>query len=61
MLKYARSDTHYLLTIFDYVRLDLQKQAKSMNLSITDTLKDIQKSSHEVTLANTELFSYKTK
>lgn len=52
MLKYARTDTHYLLTIYDFVRMDLQKQAKSMNLSIVDTFKDIRKSSHNVTLAN---------
>jgi|JI10StandDraft_1071094.scaffolds.fasta_scaffold337852_2 ribonuclease D len=46
MLKYARMDTHYLLTIYDYLRQDLQKQAKSMNLSISDILRDIHKSSH---------------
>lgn len=61
MLKYARYDTHYLLTIYDRMRQDLLKQAKTMNLAIRDILYDIQKSSHEVTLSNAELFSYKTK
>ena len=52
MLKYARMDTHYLLTIYDHLRQDLYKQSKSMNLPIKDILYDIHKSSHEVTLAN---------
>lgn len=61
LLSYARTDTHYLLTIFDYLRMDLQKQAKSVGLSIRDVLRDIQKSSHEVTLLNVELNSFRTK
>jgi ribonuclease D len=39
-------DTHYLLTIYDHLRQDLQKQARTMNLSLKDILRDIQKSSH---------------
>jgi ribonuclease D len=46
MLKYARMDTHYLLSIYDKLRIDLEKQSKSMNLSPTDVFKDIQRSSH---------------
>lgn len=47
MLKYARMDTHYLLTIFDYLRMDLQKQSSLIvNISLRDVFKDIQKSSH---------------
>lgn len=61
MLKYARMDTHYLLTIYDQLRMDIQKQAKSMNLSVADTFRDIQRSSHQVTLGNVELSSYATK
>jgi exosome complex exonuclease RRP6 len=33
MLKYARMDTHYLLPIYDSLRIDIQKQSKTMNLS----------------------------
>lgn len=61
MLKYGRADTHYLLTIYDHVRMDLQKQAKSMNLTVADIFNDIHKSSHYVTLVNAKLFSYKMK
>jgi len=61
MLKYARMDTHFLLQIYDFLRVDLEKQAKSMNLSLVDILRDIQKSSHEVTLANAIPFSYTIK
>lgn len=61
MLKYARMDTHYLLTIYDHLRTDIQKQSISMNVSLKDVFYDVQKSSHEVTLANAELFSYSTK
>lgn len=61
MLKYARMDTHYLLTIYDHMRIDLQNQAKTMNLSALDIFKDIQKSSHEVTLSNVELAGYTNK
>jgi ribonuclease D len=46
MVKYARIDTHYLLTIYDHLMQDLQKQARTMNLSLKDILRDIQKSSH---------------
>ncbi len=41
--------------------MDLQKQAKSVGLPIRDVLRDIQKSSHEVTLLNVELNSFRTK
>ena len=50
MVLYARMDTHYLLSIYDSMRLDLQRQAKSMNLDVRNVFGDIQKSSHEVTL-----------
>jgi ribonuclease D len=46
MLNYARQDTHYLLGIYDHMRIDLQKQAKQINLSINDILRDIHRSSH---------------
>lgn len=61
MLLYARMDTHYLLPIFDMMRIDLSKQAKQMNLNINSILKEIQTSSHEVTLNEAELFSYKSR
>lgn len=50
MVLYARMDTHYLLSIYDSMRMDLQKQSKQMNLDVVAVFLDIQKSSHEVTL-----------
>lgn len=61
MLRYARIDTHYLLKIFDHIRIDLQNKAKQTNQSERQVLKDIHKSSHDVTLVNVELFTYKSK
>lgn len=60
MLRYARMDTHYLLKIYDLIRLDLQNKSKKMNQNPIQVLKDIHNSSLEVTLGNAILFSYKT-
>ena len=50
MILYARVDTHYLLTIYDSMRMDLQRQASQINLDVNSVFLDIQRSSHEVTL-----------
>lgn len=52
-------DTHYLLKIYDLIRLDLQIKSNQMNQNAKQVLEDIHNSSHEVTLANAILFSYK--
>ncbi|BAF10931.1 protein RRP6-like 2 [Oryza sativa Japonica Group] len=46
MIKYAREDTHYLLYMYDLMRLRLQKESTSDN----DLLLEVQKRSNEICL-----------
>ena len=54
-------DTHFLLEIWDKILQDLTKQSQSMNLDPESTIVDIYRSSHDVTLNEVELFTYKKK
>jgi exosome complex exonuclease RRP6 len=48
MLKYAREDTHYLLFIFDSMRVELLKAAKDQNPSTF--LKSVWNRSRQISL-----------
>jgi ribonuclease D len=51
-IKYARMDTHYLLYIYDYLKLKLQTKANQLKLNPIESIKEVFNKSKEICMKN---------